>query len=58
MSKYISNRLAKTMDEVQLEVRTVCCGGILAHGACNHNVHSNVKTVIEFHFFWLNNLKF
>jgi hypothetical protein len=30
----------------------------LTPGACKHNVHSKVKTVIEFSFFWLNNLKF
>jgi len=63
MSKYMSNLLTKIMSELQLEVRTVCSGavtqpGILTPGACNHNVHSNVKTVIEFPFFWLNNIKF
>ena len=26
--------------------------------ASDHNAHSNVKTGIEFPFFWLNNLKF
>ena len=30
---------------------------ILTPGASNHNAHTNIKTVTEFPFLWLNNLK-